>query len=77
MLNSPHAYKQNKSFSKHIVDAMMNSFEEQLELEVSITRKLYEEWEPTIKIMIKDYECHALRDLGTSVSTIPKTYVMC
>ena len=51
MLNSPHAYNQNKAFTKHIVDAMMKSFEEKLELEVSIPRKLYDEWEPTIKIM--------------------------
>ena len=36
MLNSPHAYDQNKAFTKHIVDAMMQSFEEKLELEVSI-----------------------------------------
>ena len=35
MLNSPHAYSQNKAFTKHIVDAMMQSFEEKLELEVS------------------------------------------
>ena len=38
MLNSPHAYNQNKAFTKHIVDAMMKSFEEKLELEVSICR---------------------------------------
>src|SRR3989337_1585718 len=73
MLNSPHVYNQNKTFTKHIVDAMMKSFEEKLELEVSIPRKLYDEWEPTIKIKIKDYECHALCDLGASVSTILKT----
>jgi hypothetical protein len=51
----------------------MKSFEEKLELEVSIPRKLYDEWEPTIKIKIKDYECHALCDLGASVSMILKT----
>ena len=51
----------------------MKSFEEKLELEVSIPRKLYDEWEPTTKIKIKDYECNALCDLGASVSTIPKT----
>src|SRR3990170_1133541 len=73
MLNSPHAYNQNKAFTKHITDAMMKSFEEKLELEVSIARKLYDEWEPTIKIKIKDYECYALCDLGASVSRIPKT----
>ena len=73
MLNSPHAYNQNEAFTKHIVDSMMKSFEEKLELEVSIPRKLYDEWEPTIKIKIKDYEFHVLCDLGASVSTIPKT----
>ena len=34
MINSPHAYEQNKAFTKHIVDAMMKAFEEKLELEV-------------------------------------------
>ena len=52
---------------------MMQSFEEKLELEVSILRELYDEWEPTIKIKIKGYECYALRDLGANVSMIPKT----
>ena len=71
MLNSSHAYSQNKAFTKHIVDALMQSYEEKLNLEVS--RKLYDEWEPTIKIKIKDHECYALCDLGASVSMIPKT----
>ena len=31
MLNYPHAYNQNKAFTKHIVDALMKSFEEKLE----------------------------------------------
>src|SRR3954467_12198891 len=73
VLNSPHAYSQNKAFTKHIVDALMQSYEEKLELEVSIPRKLYDEWEQTIKIKIKDHECYALCDLCASVSTIPKT----
>ena len=72
MINSPHGYEQNKSFTKHIVDAMMKALEEKLELEVSIPRKLHDEWEPTIKVKIKNYECFALCDLGASVSTIPK-----
>ena len=71
MLNSPHAYNQSRAFTKDIVDAMMKYFEETLELEVSIPRKLYDEWEPTIKINIKDYECLAFCDLVASVSTIP------
>ena len=53
MLNSPHAYNQNKAFTKHIIDALMQSYEEKHELEVSIHRKLYDEWEPTIKIKLK------------------------
>ena len=36
---------QNKAFTKHIVDALMQSYEEKLELEVSIPRKLYDEWD--------------------------------
>ena len=32
----------------------MQSYEEKLELEASIHRKFYDEWEPTIKIKIKD-----------------------
>ena len=43
MLNSPRAYNQNKAFTKHIVDAMMKSFEEKLELEVFIPINLYDE----------------------------------
>ena len=53
VLNSPHAYSQNKAFTKHIVDTLMQSYEEKIELEVSIPRKLYDEWEPTIKLKLK------------------------
>ena len=73
MLNSPHAYSQNKAFTKRIVDALMQSYEEKLELEVSVPIILYDEWEPTIKIKIKDHECYALCYLGASVSMIQKT----
>ena len=41
----------------------MQSYEENLELEVSIPRKLYDEWENIIEIKIKDHECYALCDL--------------
>ena len=34
---------------------------------------MYDEWEPTIKVKIKNYECFALCDLGASVSTILKS----
>ena len=73
MLNSPHAYSQNKALTKHIIDALMQSYDEKLNLEVYIPRKLYDEWEPSIKIKMKDHECYAWCDLGASVSTILKT----
>ena len=73
VVNSPHAYSQNKAFTKHIVDAFDAILWWKLNLEVSIPRKLNDEWEPTIKIRIKDHECFSLCDLGASVSTIPKT----
>jgi hypothetical protein len=73
MINPPNAYEQNKAFAKHIVEAVMKAHEGKLEMEVSIPRKLYDEWEPTIKVKIKDYECNALCNFGASVSTIPKT----
>ena len=37
----------------NIVEAVMKALEEKLELEVSIPRKLYDEWEPTIKVKLK------------------------
>ena len=73
MINSPNSYKQNKAFTKHIVEAMMKALEEKLELDISIPRKLYDEWEHTIKFKIKNYECNALCDSGASVSTILKS----
>ena len=51
----------------------MKSLEEKLELEISVPSKLHDEWEPTIKIKIKNYECFALCDFSASVSTIPKS----
>ena len=52
---------------------MLKALEEKLELEVSIPRKLHDEWEPTIKVKIKNYEYFSLCDFGASVSTIPKS----
>ena len=76
VLNYPHAYSQNKAFTEHIVDALMQSYEEKLELKVSIPRKLYDEWEPTIKIKIKDHEFYALCDLGLVSLLFPRLCVI-
>jgi len=77
VLNSPHAYSQNKVFTEHIVDALMQSYEEKLELKVSIPRKLHDEWEPTIKIKIKKYEFHAFVIWVLVSLLFPKLYVIC
>ena len=51
VLDSPHS--QNKAFTEHIVDALMQSYEEKLELKVSIPRKLYDEWDQLLKLKLK------------------------
>ena len=33
----------------------------------------HDEWEATVKVNIKNYECFDLCDMGASVSTIPKS----
>ena len=52
IISSPKSYEQNKAFTEHIVEAMIKAYDEKLELEVSIPRKLHDEWEPTMKITI-------------------------
>ena len=48
----------------------MKALEEKLELEVAIPRKLHDEWEPTIKVKIKNYECFALCDLCKGILSL-------
>ena len=77
MLNSHHAYDQNKAFTKHIVDALIQSYEEKLELEVSIPRKLYDEWETAIKIKIKIMSAMLCVIWVLVFPRFRKLYVMC
>ena len=53
MINSPHAYEQNKAFTKHIVDAMMKAFEEKLELEVQFLENCMMNGNPLSKSRLK------------------------
>ena len=64
--------KINMAFTKHITDALIKAREERLQLEVSIPRKLEDNWDPTIKMRVNDFDCNALCDLGASVSIMPK-----
>ena len=77
LLNSPHAYSQNKAFTKHIVDALMQSYEEKLELEVSIPRKLYDEWEPTTKLKVNIMNAMLCEIWVLVFPRFQKLYVMC
>ena len=53
MLNSPHAYSQNKAFTKHIVDALMQSYEEKLESEVSTLENFMMSGNLLLKLKLK------------------------
>ena len=77
MLNSPHAYNQSKAFAKHIVDAMMQSFEEKLELEVSIPRKLYDEWEVLLRLRLNNMSAMLCVIWVLAFPQFQKLYVMC
>ena len=53
MLNSPHAYSQNKAFTEHIVDALMQSYEEKLELKVSVPENSMMSGNQLLKLKLK------------------------
>ena len=53
VLNSPHAYSQKKAFTEHIVDALMQSYEEKLELKVSIPRNSMMSGNQLLKLKLK------------------------
>ena len=55
----------------------MQSYEEKLELEVSIPRKLYDEWEPTIKIILKIMNAMLYVIWVLVFPRFQKPYVMC
>ena len=59
-----------------IIASREYSQQETLKCEFSIPRKLEDAWEPTIKIKVNDFECNALFYLGSSISIMPKIYLM-
>ena len=77
MLNSPNAYEQNKAFTKHIVEAMMKALEEKLELEISIPRKLYDEWNPPLKLKLKIMSAMLYVIWVLAFPQFQNLYVMC
>jgi hypothetical protein len=69
---SPNASSLNVAFTKHITNALMQIREEKLKQKVSIPKKLEYGWEPIIDMNVNGFDCHALCDLGASISIIPR-----
>jgi hypothetical protein len=69
---SPNASSMNIAFTKHIMNALMQIREEKLKQKVSIPKKLEDGWEPIIDMNVNDFYCHALCDLGASISIMPR-----
>jgi hypothetical protein len=65
------------AFTKHITNALIKIREEKLKQKVSIPKKLEDGWEPITDMNVNDFDCHALCDLGASISIMPiKIYDM-
>jgi hypothetical protein len=74
---SPNASSLNIAFTNHITNALMKIRVEKLKQKASIPKKLEDGWEPIIHMHINGFDCHALCDLGASISVMPiKIYDM-
>jgi hypothetical protein len=69
---SPNASSMNVAFTKHITNALMKIREEKLKQKVFIPKKLEDGWEPIIDMNVNGFDCHALCDLGASISIMPR-----
>jgi hypothetical protein len=69
---SPNASSINVAFTNHITNALMKIREEKLKQKASIPRKLEDGWEHIIDIQVNGFDCHALCDLGASISIMPE-----
>jgi hypothetical protein len=71
---SPNVSSMNVAFTKHIMNALMQIREEKLKQKVSIPKKLEDGWKPIIYMNVNDFYCHALCDLGASISIMPRIF---
>src|SRR4051812_6088548 len=72
MSRDPHTSTLNLAFTEHITNALIKAREEKLRVEASIPKKLEDGWDPMIKIMLNNFSCYALCDVGASTSVMPK-----
>jgi hypothetical protein len=69
---SPNASSLNIAFTNHIPNALMKIREEKLKQKASIPKKLEDGWETIIYMHVNAFYCHALCDLGASISVMPR-----
>jgi hypothetical protein len=69
---TPNASSINVTFTKHITNALMKIRDEKLKQKASIPKKLEDGWEPLIDMHVNGFDCHALCDLGASISIMPR-----
>jgi hypothetical protein len=69
---TPNAGPINVAFTKHITNALMKIRDEKLKQKASIPKKLEDGWEPIIDMHVNGFDCHALCDLGASISIMPR-----
>jgi hypothetical protein len=69
---TPNASSLNIAFIKHITNALMKIRDEKLQQKASVPKKLEDGWEPIIDMHVNGFDCHALCDLGASISITPR-----
>jgi hypothetical protein len=74
---TPNASSLNVAFTKHITKFLMKIRDEKLKQKASIPKKLEDGWEPIIDMHVNGFDCHALCDLGASISIMPRKIYAC
>jgi hypothetical protein len=69
---SPNASPLNIAFTNHITNALMKIRKEKLKQKAFIPKKLEDGWEPIIDMHVNGFYCHALCDLGASISIMSR-----
>jgi hypothetical protein len=71
---SHNASSLNIAFTKHITNALIKIMDKKLQQKASIPKKLEDGWESIIDMHVNGFDCHALCDLGASISIMPRKF---
>jgi hypothetical protein len=69
---NPNASSLNIAFTNHITNALIKIREEKLKQKAYIPKKLEDGWDPIIDMHVNGFDCHALCDIGSSISIMPR-----